>query len=153
MYKTIADLDDGFGDRVPACREYTQTRADSDSRFFAPISGRTVIGPVIKVHIIQILGTHVLEIQIPCMTTPNRTSLVVICRGRNRYVDELHVTDPGHNPTSTEFLLGRSVAKESEPCSTEMEQSRIQETHATHSEIPTNPVYISKEVIPVGERK
>ena len=69
-----------------------------------------------KVHMIQILGTHVLEIQIPCMTTPNRTSWVVICRGRNRYVDELHVRDPGHNPTSTEFLLGRSIAKESEPC-------------------------------------
>ena len=117
-YKTIADLDDGFGDRTPACREYTNPRADSDSRIFAPISGRTVIGPDIKVHMIQILGTHVLEIQIPCMTTPNRTSWVVICRGRNRYVDELHLRDPGHNPMSTEFLFGRLFAKESEPCST-----------------------------------
>ena len=56
---------------------------------------------------------------------------VVICRGKNRYVDELHLRDPGHNPTSSELLLERSVAKESELCSTEMEQSSVEETHAT----------------------
>ena len=66
---------------------------------------------------------------------------------------ELHLRDPGDNPTSTELLLERSIAKESEPFSTEMEQSRTEETHATQFEIPTNPVYYSKEVIPVGERK
>ena len=77
----------------------------------------------------------------------------MISRGKNRHVDELHLGDPGHNPTSSELLLERSVAKESEPCSAEMEQSRIEETHATQFEIPTNPVYHSKEVILVGERK
>ena len=44
-------------------------------------------------------------------------------------------------------------AKESEPCSAEMEPSRTEETHATQFEIRTNPVYYSKEVILVGERK
>ena len=34
-----------------------------------------------------------------------------------------------------------------------MEQSSIVETHATHFEIPTNPVYDSKEVILVGDSK
>ena len=34
-----------------------------------------------------------------------------------------------------------------------MEQSRIEEIHATQCEIQTNPVYHSKEVILVGERK
>ena len=38
-------------------------------------------------------------------------------------MDELHLRDPAHNPTSSELLLERSVAKESEPCSTEMEKS------------------------------
>ena len=37
----------------------------------------------------------------------------------------------------SESLMERSVAKESELCSTEMEQSRIEETDATQFEIPT----------------
>ena len=51
-HKTIADVDDGFGDRTPARREYTHhPRADSDSRIYASITGRTIIGPVVQVHI------------------------------------------------------------------------------------------------------
>ena len=87
------------------------------------------------------LGTHGIEIQIPSTTNTNRNSWVVICRGKSPYVEELHLRDPGHNPTSSELLLERSVAKESALCSTEMEQSRIEENHATQLEIPTNPVY------------
>ena len=142
-----------FWDRTPACREHTDPRADADSRINAAIPGRTLIGPVLKVHIIQFLGTHGIEIHIPSTTTPNRTSWVVICRGRNRYVDESHLRDPGHNPTSSEIRVERLILKESELCSTEMEQSRIEETHATHFGIPTNPVFYSKEVILVGKRK
>ena len=36
-YKTVADEDDGFGDRTPACRAYTHPRLDSNSRVFAAI--------------------------------------------------------------------------------------------------------------------
>ena len=57
-YKTIADVDDGFGDRTPACRECTHPRADSDSRIHATIPGQTIIGPILQVHIIRYLGTH-----------------------------------------------------------------------------------------------
>ena len=46
-------------------------------------------------------------------------------------MDELHLADPGHNPTSSELLLERYIAKDGELCSTELEQSRIEETHAT----------------------
>ena len=111
------------------------------------------IGPVLQVRVVQFLGAHGIEIQIPSTTTTDRTSWVVIHPGKNRYVDELHLRDPGHNSTSSRLLLERSFAEESEPCSTEMEQSRIEESHATQFEIPTNPVYYSKEVILVGERK
>ena len=152
-YKTSADVDDGFGDRTPACREYTHFRAGSDSRVCAAIPGRTVIGPVIEVHVTQVLGTVGIESQIPSTTTQGRTSWVVICRGKKRYVEELHFRDPGHNPTSSELLLERSIAKEGEPCSAEMEQSRIEETHAMQSEISMDTVYYPKEVILVGERK
>ena len=63
--KTIADVDDGFGDRAPTSREYTRHRVDSDSKIYAAIPGRNTIGLVLQVHMIQILGTHGIEIQIP----------------------------------------------------------------------------------------
>ena len=47
-YKTAADVDDGFGDRTPACREYTHPRADADSRSYAAIPERTLIGRTIS---------------------------------------------------------------------------------------------------------
>ena len=89
-HTTIPDVDDGFGDRTPACREYTLHHSDSDYGIYAAIPGQTLIGPVLQVHIIQFLGTSGIEIQIPSTTTQNRTSWVVICRGKNRYVDVSH---------------------------------------------------------------
>ena len=80
-------------------------RAESDSRIYAAIPERTTIGPVLQVHIVRFLGTHGIEIPITSTTTPNRSSWVVICRRKNRYVDELRLRDPGHNPTSNESLL------------------------------------------------
>ena len=77
-----ANLDDGFGDRTPACREHTLPHANSDSRIFAAISGQTKNGPVLRVHIIQYLDINGLKIQVPTTTTKERTSWVVICRGK-----------------------------------------------------------------------
>ena len=57
-YKTIPDVDDGFGDKTPACRGYTLHRANSDSRICATIPGQTIIGPVLQVQIIQYLGIN-----------------------------------------------------------------------------------------------
>ena len=131
----------------------TRLRTESDSRIHAAIPERTFIGPVLQVHIFQFLGTHGIEIQIPSTAMPNRSSWELICRWKNRYVDESHLRDPGHNPTCSEFLLDRSITKESEPCSTKMKQSSIEETHATQFEIQTNPVYYSKDVLLVDERK
>ena len=60
-----------FWDRAPACREYTHPRADS-------ILGR----PVLQVHIIQFLGTHGIEIQVPSTTSPNRSFWLWYAEGR-----------------------------------------------------------------------
>ena len=38
--------------------------------------------------------------------------------------------EPLHNPTSKELLVGKSIAKDSEHCATELDQSRIEKTHA-----------------------
>ena len=153
--KTIPDEDDGFGDRTQSRREYTVPRANSDSRIYATIPGQTFIGLVLQVHVIHYLGINGIEFQIPSTTTQERTSWVVICRGKNRYVENLHLNDPDHNPTSSDLLLERSATKEREPGSAEMEPSTsIEETHAKQFEIQTTPVYnYSEEVIPIEERK
>ena len=68
-------------------------------------------------------------------------------------MDESLHRDPGHNPTSKELLLESSIAKGSETCATELEQSRIEKTHARQSKIPSDPVYCMKKEISVGETK
>ena len=78
-YKIIPDLDDGFGDIIPACREYVVLRLHLNSRLCAVIPGGTVIGPVLEVHIVLLHGKHGLESKIPLPNDPNRTSWVVIC--------------------------------------------------------------------------
>ena len=129
----------------------THLRGNKDSRAYAAIPGRTKIGPVIQVYIVQFLGSYGLEIQIPSPTNPERKSWLELCRGRNRFVDELHHRNPGHNLANSELHSERTVAKESEPCATELEQSRIEETHATQFKIPTDPVHHAKEVISIRE--
>ena len=64
-------------------------------------------------------------------------------------MEELHLGDPDHNPTSSQLLLERSVAKERESGSSKMmPSSSIEETHAKQFQIQTNPVYsCSEEVI------
>ena len=113
------------------------------ARIFAAIPGQTLI----------FLGIHGIEIQIPSTTTQERTSWVVTCRGKNHYVDELHLNDPDDSPTSSELLLERSVAKESLVLQ-RWSNLASRETHATQLEIQPNPVYnYSEEVIPIEERK
>ena len=71
-----------------------------------------------------------------------------MCRGKNRFVAVLPHREPGPHPTSKELLMERSIAKEREPFATELEQSRIEETHARQSIIPTDPVYYMKATPP-----
>ena len=47
--KTVADVDDGFGDRTPSYREHRHC-ADSKSRIYAAIAEQTVIGPDLQGH-------------------------------------------------------------------------------------------------------
>ena len=121
---------------------------------YVTISRQTAFGPVLRVHIKRYLDISGIEIQIPSTTTQERTSWVVTCREKNRHVDELPLNGPDHNPTSSELLLEGSGATESEPCSTEMEQSSIEETRAKQFEIQTDSVYnYPEEVTPIEERK
>ena len=70
-YKTKPDVDEGFGDFIPVCREYIIPPATPLSRAFAAIPGGTIVGPVIEVHVAQVVGNHGLEIEIPSPNVRN----------------------------------------------------------------------------------
>ena len=58
-YKTKPDEDEGFGDPIPVCREYTRPRANPRSRAYAAILGGKILGPVIEVQIVKKSFTNV----------------------------------------------------------------------------------------------
>ena len=108
-YKTTPDVDDGFGDFIPWCWECALPRTDPWFGSYASIPGRTVIGRVIQVLIVQLLGNHGFEIEVQSPTNPQRTSWVLICRGKTRSVNALHIPDPGHNLVRTDVFLLKCV--------------------------------------------
>ena len=64
-YKTKPDEDDGSGQIIPLCQEYTLSSVNPRSSVFAAIPGGTTIGPVIEVQILKILANFGLGIAIP----------------------------------------------------------------------------------------
>ena len=50
-FKTIHEIDDGFGCKTGACREYTLPRDHDDSEPVEWIRGFAKIGPVIQVRV------------------------------------------------------------------------------------------------------
>ena len=66
-YKTRLDEDDGFGQLIPLCREFSLSRVNPQSRAFAAILVETIIGPVIDVQIVKILDQYGLEIATPSL--------------------------------------------------------------------------------------
>ena len=75
------------------------------------------------------------------------------CRGKNRYVDELHIPDPGHNLTSSELLSEQAIAEEGKPCHAEVEPNSTGATRAKLSRILSAPVCYTKETIPTSEKE
>ena len=109
-HKTIRDVNNGFGDRAAACREHTLPREDPNSRINAMIPGQTTIGPVLQVHVTRCLHVSGIEIQIP----PQRKRFkiqVVFTKGNNRYVEELRLNDPDHNPRSSELVNHKGMER------------------------------------------
>ena len=163
--KTRLDEDDGFGQLIPLCREYTLSRAHPQSRIFAAIPGGTIIGPVIEVEIVKILERHGFEIAIPSPNDHVRTSYVVISREKSRFVDEVHIPNAVLR-SSAELLteLQRSGGESRE----EQADTSIQETGAIHDSSytsnketgantfsipPTQASFYTKRTIPTNERK
>ena len=73
-FKTIRDVDDGFGGTTGSCREYTLPRDHFHSELVGWISGHTKIGPVLRVRVIGCLDQYGLEIQLPSTSGDGCTS-------------------------------------------------------------------------------
>ena len=144
-YKTIADVDDGFGDRTPACRECTHPCADSDSRIYAAIPGRTIIGPVLQDHIFTVswhswnwtFKFHPRQSQIEI---PGRSSAEERIASWMSYTSEIQDTFPRVMNYFWKDLLQKEV-------NLVLQGWSIEECHAKQFEIPMDPVYYSKNVI------
>ena len=130
MCKTRLDEDDGKRHLVPLGREYIHSRANPQSRVFVAIPGRTVIGPVLKVQIAKILGQLGLEIAIPSPHNHETSTHVVITRGTNRFVDEVHEHKVEFRP-STELLSALQKSEGRESCVEESNNCNM-ETCAHH---------------------
>ena len=147
-YRTIHDVNDGFGGTTGSCREFKLPRDDQDSEPIGWIRGHTRIGPVRQVRVTCCLDQHGIDFQVPSTSTNGSCSWIVISRGPNRFVDE-----SGHDqedpPQDVEMVCSASVEK------SHAVKSSIEKTHAPKqqalSSIPMN--YPSKQFIQIDKRK
>ena len=70
----------------------------------------------IQVLVVQVMRSHGLEIAIPSRRDHSTTSWVLISRGKDRFVDELHAPNVSRNVPSSESLSEQATSKENEPC-------------------------------------
>ena len=151
-HKTRLDEDDGFGQIIPSCREYTRSRVNPRSRVFAATLGGRIIGPVIEVQMEKILDTCELEVAIQHQMIQDGHFYVVISSGKSRIVDESHIPNTELR-SSTELLSDLLKAQGSELC-LEKSKTCIQEIGAdTLSVFPCQACLFTQRTIPMTERK
>ena len=72
----------------------------------------TIIGPVIEVQIVKFLDQYGLEIAIPSPNERERTTNVMISRGKSRFVDEIHIPKPNSDQVEDYFLNVKNLKEE-----------------------------------------
>ena len=138
-FKTIHDVEDGFGGKTQACREYTSLRDHQDSEPVAWIGGHTKIGPVLQVKVICCLDQYGIEIQVPSTKRDGSNFRIVKFSGPNRYVDESW-HDQDNSPENGEMVGSTSVGRPHPIISS------IEETHASQPQAQSNLMnYLSKD--------
>ena len=131
------------------------------ARILAAIPGVTKIGPVIKGHVVLTMGTHGLGIAVPSKRDLLTTSLVLISREKNRFLDEVRTQNVSYIVPSAELLSERSCSKDTEPCditdtrSRELEgnPSRVRRLASNPVTLTARPVCFTKGTIFALERK
>ena len=108
-------MNDGFGNLIASCREYTQSRIHRNCEVKLWIQKNTEIGPVRDAKIICHHGRPEIENQPPSPSGDHTNVWVVISRGQNRFVDELRYRDPY-------FLLQKLLTN---ACRTRIKSNRL----------------------------
>ena len=114
-YKTHPCLDDGFGGFTPACRKYSRPRQEVGSTVLGAISEGTVIGPAQLFIVAKIMGAFGIDTGIPSPDRPGQNSWIMLCRGMNRFMDEVLLPKSEHNIASRELITEKAV-ETTEPC-------------------------------------
>ena len=164
-YKTKLDEDDGFGDPIPVCREYTLPRANPLSRAYAAIPGETINW---KEQSLKLTSYTFLA----PMDLKSKFHLQVIQNGRLGFWYPKERVDSWtnrisqnvrHNLTSAELLSEQENAKERKLCLAKS-KTGTQETGAASDpssrkldadpvSFSLSPVYYTKRTTPTKERK
>ena len=82
--------DDGWWKRTSMCKECTAPRNWVDSRPYASIDTDQEIGPVLNIGIATVIDVPGLEVQVPSLSSPGYPMCILISRGQERFVNEIH---------------------------------------------------------------
>ena len=82
--------DDGLGKRTSMCKEYTAPGNREDSKPYASIDAEKEMGPVLNIEIATIIDVPCIEVQVPSLSSPGYPVWILISRGHERFVNEIH---------------------------------------------------------------
>ena len=77
------------------CKEYTAPRNQKDSRPFASIDANQKIDPNLNIGIALVVDVPGMEVQVPSLTDLWRSIWILTCRGKERFVNDIHRHKPG----------------------------------------------------------
>ena len=86
---TLPDIDDGKRKSHSNMQGMLTSSRIFLSRCVATIKAKTTCGPVLNVHVSKLCGVHSFEVQIESLGSQGHTSWILICRGLERFVEEL----------------------------------------------------------------
>ena len=141
---------DGFGDRTPACREYTHFRADSDSReFMPPFQNEQYLVQFLKFILYHFLAPMELKFKFHPpqrqIEIPGKSYAEERTASWMSYISEIQDTIPRVMNYFWKDLSQKRVNFVLQSWSNPASRTLMR-----RSKIPTNPVY-TKDVILVGE--
>ena len=87
------------GDDARQGAKNTRPRNQEDSRPYASIDANQEIGPVLNIGIATVLDVPGIEVQVPSLSTPERSTWILISGGYERLVNEIH----RHNPETVNY--------------------------------------------------
>ena len=89
-YVTTTLEDDGRRKRTSMCKEYTAPRNLEDSRPYASIDAEQEMGLVLNIGIATVIDVPGIEVQVPSLSSPRYSVWILISRGHERFVNEIH---------------------------------------------------------------